>query len=72
MSNEGVYDFYRDRLMSAPNYGLKGGHQIIATVCRCAFHDSLLTNEEFSNIIKLCEDAHIKVLEANYNEGWNE
>lgn len=66
-----VFDFYQGRLDSAPNYGLRAGHQIVATVCRCAFHDSFLTDEEFESIINLCEMAHIKILEECYNEGFN-
>ena len=71
MSNP-VFDFYRGRLESAPNYGLLGGHQIIANVTRCAFHDSFLTPQEFNSIIILAEQAHIKLMEVNYNDGWNE
>lgn len=66
-----LFDFYRGRLESAPSYGIKAGHEIVATVCRCAFHDSLLTFEEFSNIIKLCEVAHIRIMERSFNDGWN-
>ena len=71
MSRE-VFDFYRGRVESAPNYGFVAGHDIIRTVCRCAFNDSYLTIEEFDSIINLCEQAHIKMMEDNYNAGWNE
>ena len=69
--SKAIFDFYRGRLYSAPSYGLRAGHQIVATVCRCAFHDSLLTYDEFVSIINLCELAHIKILEEDYNEGFN-
>ena len=71
MSRE-IFDFYRGRIESAPAYGFIAGHDIIRTVCRCAFNDSLLTPAEFDSIINLCEQAHIKMMEDNYNAGWNE
>ena len=70
--SKAVYDFYRGRIESAPNYGFKSGHEILKTVTRCAFLDSYLTTEEFNSIIILCEKAHIKMMEDNYNAGWNE
>lgn len=66
-----LYDFYRGRIESAPNYGFVSGHQIIATVCRTAFWDSMLTTEEFDSIINICQLAHIKMMEDNYNDGWS-
>ena len=69
--SKAVFNFYRGRLESAPSYGLRAGHQIVATVCHCAFHDSFLTYDEFVSIINLCELAHTKILEVNYNEGFN-
>ena len=71
MSSE-LYNFYRGRIESAPHYGFIGGHDILRTVCKCAFWDSMLTPDEFSSIINLCEQAHIKLMEENYNAGWNE
>lgn len=66
-----LFDFYRGRIESAPCYGFKQGHAILNMVQRTAFYDSLLTDEEFNTIIKLCEKAHIKMMEDNYNAGWN-
>ena len=71
MSKE-VYDFYRGRIDSAPLYGFKAGHEILYVIKWCAFYDSLLTTEEYNSIINLCEKAHIKMMEDNYNAGWNE
>ena len=71
MSNS-VFDFYRGRLESAPSYGFKCGHDILHMVTRCAFWDSNLTPDEFNSIIILAEQAHIKMMEDNYNAGWNE
>lgn len=70
--HEGVFDFYRGRILSAPNYGFKSGHEILKTIIRCAFWDSFLTTEEFDSIINLCKQAHITMMEENYNAGWNE
>ena len=67
-----TFNFYRGRLNSAPNYGFKSGHEILKTVTRCAFWDSTLTVDEFNSIMILAEQAHIKMLEENYNAGWNE
>ena len=67
-----IFDFYKGRIESTPLYGFKSGHEILKTVTRCAFWDSFLTSEEFNSIIILCEQAHINMMEDNYNAGWNE
>lgn len=72
MSYEGIFDFYRDRINACPLYSFKSGHEILVTVTRCAFYDSMLTNDEFNSIINLAEKCHIKMMEDNYNAGWNE
>lgn len=64
--------FYRDRLFACPSYGFKSGHEILKTVTRCAFWDSTLTDDEFNTIMNLAEKVHIKMMEDNYNAGWNE
>ena len=66
-----LFCFYRDRVVSARNYGLFSGDQILAVIMRTAFMDSHLTNEEFDIIINLCEYVHKLMMEDNYNEGWN-
>lgn len=70
-SYEGVYDFYVDRLNACINYGFKSGEEILHVIRRCAFWDSMLTKDEFISIMNLCESTHIKLMEANYNAGWN-
>ena len=67
-----LFKFYRDRLRACPLYGFRSGHEILTTVTRTAFNDSELTLEEFDSIIKLAEQAHIKMMEDNFNAGWNE
>ena len=70
--HEGVFDFYKGRIESCPSYGFKAGHEILKTITRCALWDSFLTPEEFTIIIILAEKCHIKMMEDNYNAGWNE
>ena len=72
ISYDGVYDFYMDRINACPLYGFKSGHEILTTITRCAFRDSMLTDDEFNTIIKEAEKCHIKMMEDNYNAGWNE
>ena len=74
MSRE-IYDFYRDRIESAPHYGFVAGNELLDLIQRCAKHDmyvAFLTSDEYNTIINLCEQAHIKMMEENYNAGWNE
>ena len=72
MSYEGVFEFYRGRVESAPSYGFKAGHQLLDLILRCAYHDDMLTQDEIHSIINLCDKAHIKMMEENYNAGWNQ
>ena len=67
-----AFEFYKDRIESCPSYGFVSGHEILKTVTRCAFHDSQLTDRQFSIIINLAEQAHIKMMEDNYNAGWQD
>ena len=71
-SHEGVFSFYQSRIQSAPYYGFKSGHEILITILRTAFWDSALTQDEFIIIMNLCENAHIQMMEDNYNAGWIE
>lgn len=75
MSYQGVYDFYRGRVESTPHYGFKAGHELLDLIQRCAqidMYNDFLTPVEYNSIINLCVQAHIKMMEENYNEGWNE
>ena len=67
-----AFDFYKDRLSSCPSYGFICGHDMLKMVTRCAFWDSTLTLDEFNSIINLAEQAHIKMMEDNYNAGWQD
>ena len=68
---ESVFVFYQDRIKACPAYGFKAGHELLNVITRCAFNDSLLTDREFNNIMILADLAHIKMMEDNYNDGWN-
>ena len=72
MSYEGVFEFYCSRIDSAPKYGFKAGHELINIIMRTAYWDSFLTMAEYKTIINLCEEAHIKMMEDNYNAGWKQ
>lgn len=68
-----IYEFYRDRINSCPLYGFKAGEEILSVIHACAYYDAgrdFLTSEEFSSIINLCNQAHIKMMEDNYNAEW--
>ena len=69
MSN---YEFYKGRIISCPSYGFKAGHEILDLIIRCAYADSTLTKDEYNSIIKQADTCHKKLMEDNYNEGWNQ
>ncbi len=69
---ESEYHFYLERILSIPNYGLTQAREILKMVCRCAFNDSTLTDNEAIVIMETCLDPALDniLLEVNYNEGW--
>lgn len=68
----GAYQFYVDRLLSVPQYGLVAGTDLIKLICRCAFNDSCLTDGEATAIIEICHDprVHNLLMEVNFNDEW--
>ena len=68
----GAFGFYADRLQAVPFYGLVQGRELIKTICRSAFNDSSLTDNEAIVIMETCLDPALDniLLEVNYNEGW--
>ena len=68
-----AYDFYIDRLFAVPHYGEKSGTELLKLICRCAFADDVLTEDESISIINICHsDEWYKIFkEMDYNEGWN-
>lgn len=70
-----AFDFFKDRINSCPLYGFTSGEELLKVIHACAYYSANageLTPSEFSSIINLCEKAHIKMMEDNYNAGWNE
>ena len=68
--SKAMFDFYANRIQQAPKYGFRSGHEILAVVGRTALNDSCLSLSEFDEIMHLMEAAHIRMMEDNYNEGW--
>ena len=68
-----AYEFYIDRIFSVPHYGEHSGTELLKLICRCAFHDDVLTEAESISIINIChsEEWHKIFSEVNFNEGWN-
>ena len=64
--------FYIERLGRVPNYGLVQGRELIKMICRSAFNDASLTDNESIVIMETCLDPRLDniLLEVNYNEGW--
>lgn len=70
MSYDGVLDFYLSRIKASRQYGLYQGQILLNMVERAALEDSMVTIEEYSDIIKQCQIARIQLLEDDFNEGW--
>lgn len=66
----GILEFYLNRLEVCTNYGFTAGHDLIATVIHAATFDNMLTKHDFSVILDKAQEAHIKLMEVNYNEQW--
>lgn len=67
-----AYKFYYSRLRNVPMYGLVQGREMIKMICRAAFNDSSLTDNESIVIMETCLDPRLDniLLEVNFNEGW--
>ena len=72
-ANKYLYGFYVERLINVYNYGLVQGRELIKMICRCAFNDSSLTDNEAIVIMETCLDPRLDniLMEVNFNEGWN-
>lgn len=67
----GVYDWYIDRINAVHNYSFKTALEMVGMIIRCASSDKMLTWQEFNSIIKQCDTLHNKLLEEDFNNGWN-
>ena len=72
MSYDGIMEFYKGRIEAAPSYGFRSGHQLLDFIFRCAEEDDMLTDADRDIIINLCELSHRKMLEEDFNNGWNQ
>lgn len=72
MSKQGVYDFYLGRIRSCSLYGFRAGEELLNVVICCARADSMLTDDEYNSIIKRAHECHNKMMEDNYNAGWQD
>lgn len=66
------FRFYVFRLANIYNYGLVQGRELVKMICRAAFNDSRLTDNEAIVIIETCHDSRLDniLMEVNFNEGW--
>ena len=67
-----LFKFYRDRIASCPYYGFVSGSDILALIVHSASQNTELTPDEFNSIIILAIKCREKMMEENYNDGWNE
>lgn len=66
-----AFSFYAGRIAAVPNYGLVAGDEILNKIQICAQMDSALSYEEYREIMDLIDRCHRKLMEVNFNEGWN-
>ena len=69
--NSRSFHFYKCRIEAAETYGLVAGDGILEKVINCAKVDSSLSYEEYQIILDLVDRCHRKLMEVNFNEGWN-
>lgn len=64
--------FYYHRLCALHNYSLFQAREIVKMICRCAFNDSLLTDNQSIVIIEICLSSKLDdfLMEVNFNAGW--
>ena len=64
--------FYYNRLRSLHMYSLYQARELVKMICRCAFNDSQLTDEESIVIMETCLDARLDniLMEVDFNASW--
>lgn len=64
--------FLLNRLWALPNYSLYQARELVKMICRCAFNDSQLTDDESIVIMETCLDTRLDniLLEVNFNACW--
>ena len=66
-----AFNFYADRISMVPNYGFVPGMNLLNVIHRCAFLDKDLPYQEYLLIMDRIEECYRKLMEVNFNEGWN-
>ena len=64
--------FYYNRLRSLHMYSLHQARELVKMICRCAFNDSQLTDDESIVIMETCLDTRLDniLMEVNFNACW--
>lgn len=67
-----IVAFYYNRLCSLHKYSLFQAREIVKMICRCAFNDSLLTDNQSIVIMEICLSSKLDnfLMEVNFNAGW--
>ena len=65
------FNYYIDRIRFAMRHDFANREELLRMISRVAFMDSYLTGREYTSILEALNNAHIKSMEMNYNEGWN-
>ena len=65
--------FYYRRLRALSNYSLTQARELVKMICRCAFNDPSLTDDESICIMETCLEPRLDntLMEVNFNEGWS-
>lgn len=66
-----AFDFYSDRIKNVPNYGLVAGDELLDFIIYCMSNDEDLSSTEYWKLMELVSACYRKLMEENYNEGWN-
>ena len=66
-----AFDFYADRISKVPNYGFVAGDEILDFIVYCMSNDEDLSPTEYWKLMDLVSACYAKLMEENYNEGWN-
>ena len=66
-----LLEYYLSRVEACEKYGLFAGDGILDTIRRVAGSDVSLSEEDYMIVLNSCDTMHKKLMEANFNEGWN-
>lgn len=66
-----AFCFYKGRIAFAGTHNLVSGDALLEKIINCAKVDSALSYEEYKEVMELVDRCHRKLMEVNFNEGWN-